>query len=386
MNAIDGTSTPATSATPVGISAEAGERLRNLRIMINGVGNIGSFLALFLAPLVGFVRLVDRGIVKPHNAGNQIYAPSAIDRAKVDAMAKLLTDRAPRLEIDRRRIDLEDLAWGDFTDIDVVTGALDSLRGRQILSEHAYPLLIPYIDGGVGDELATRVQVLLPRGACLECDWSAHHYRQVATENPCHGNGDSSGRADTGGVGYRTLAPSCVGAATAAMMVAQLIRLASDAPPVESYEITGAMLPGRFIASRRRRNAACRFHHQVQPPEFGLDTPFSDATVGDVIQMLRMRYGTGAVQVEARRGVFPQSLFANTRHVDLDSLIPLSDIHLSKLGLTDRDRLVVNVANRPRFEHMRLGASPRRSCSVVLPPGQARTESELENGLESGLR
>ena len=275
MAAIDSNACQAVS--PVGIPESARDRLQSLRVMIVGLGNIGSYLSLLLAPLIGYARMVDRGHVKPHNAANQMYGPQMVDRPKVDATAQFLSTYAPQLMVDPRVADAEDLPWDDFADVDVVMAGLDSLLSRQTVSERTYPLKIPYIDGAVGEPLLTRVQVLLPGQGCLQCDWSPNHVRQVASEHPCEPGGSP--------IRPRTLAPNCAGAAAAATMVAQLIKLFSDQPPTTSYEITGDLLAGRSVASRRRLNDACRFDHQT-PVEFGLDVAFPEATTGHLVRLL----------------------------------------------------------------------------------------------------
>ena len=230
--------------------------LRNARVLIVGLGNIGSFLAVLLAPLVSFVRLVDRDVIENHNAWNQCYAPHQEGKTKVDAMGDWIRQLAPHVQIEHRVADLKDLPWGDFADVDVALAGLDSLRARQMLSEKLQPLRIPYIDGAVGEPLLTRIQVLLPDSACLECQWGEAHYRQLATEYPCHPHRTTPSP--------RTTVAGCVGAATAALMVAQCTRLFSPEPPRESYEINGDLLTGRFRLATRRRNARCRFpHHDV---------------------------------------------------------------------------------------------------------------------------
>ncbi len=315
-----------------GVSAAIGQRLIDCRVMIAGLGNIGSFLALLMAPLVGSMRLVDRDVVEPHNAVNQLYGPQTAGCTKVDSIARILTHQAPTLRIEQHAIDLQDLPWGYFADIDVCFGGLDSLWARQVVSERTYSLGIPYVDGGVGKPLLAAVKVLLPGQACIECSWTNRHYRQLATEVPCSGGAKKTAR---------TLSPACAGAAVASLMVAQFIRLFSDSPPSESYEISGDLVTGRFVSSRLRRNQACRFGHETGPREYGLGLDFERATLGDVADRLRTLFGQQDLQLEVRRGIFDQPMFAPSRHVGLEGLLRLGTRRLVDVGLTPRDRFIV---------------------------------------------
>lgn len=332
-----------TGSLPNGDSASLANQLKRCRVMIAGLGNIGSFLALFLAPLVGFVRLVDRDWIEPHNATNQLYGPDKVDCMKVEAVADLLKQRAPELRLEQHATDLEDLPWGYFADIDVCFGGLDSLRTRQIVAERTFTLGVPYIDGGVGEPLLARVQVLLSGQACIECGWSHRYYRQLATEVPCHGG---SARI------ARTLSPACVGATVAGLMVAQLIRLFSESPPTASYEISGDLVAGRFVSSQLRRCKKCRFGHEIQPCEFGLETDFEHATLANVVELLRSRFDEQDLQIEVRRGIFDEPLFASSGFVGLQQLSHHEPSRLADLGLTSRDRFVIRSSSGT--SHLRL--------------------------------
>jgi molybdopterin/thiamine biosynthesis adenylyltransferase len=314
-------------------SATDADCLRTKRVLLVGLGNIGSFLATLLAPLVAFVRLVDRDVVELHNTLNQSYAPQHEGLTKVEVTAGRISTLSPTLNVERRVADLEDLPWGDFADVDVGLGALDALRPRQLMSEKLYPLQIPYIDGAVGDPLLVRVQILLPDSACLECNWGAAQYRQLAIEYPC---------LSTAPAAPGTIAPGCAGAATASAMVAQLMRVFGADPPRESYEINGGLLAGRFIKSRRRRNEQCRFDHQSVQRVIRVERPFAEATISDLISAVRRDFGRQRVQLEFRRGILTAGLFGPSRFALPEQLHLLGARRLAEFGLTPKDRVVVH--------------------------------------------
>ncbi len=329
--------------------AEATERLRQSRVLLFGVGNVGSFAAEFLASGVSFLRIVDRDIVEFHNTANQLYSPGDVGRPKVEAIAERLHHVAPNLQVDPVRADVEDVPWEDFADVNLALGALDSLRARQVVSERLYPLQIPYIDGAVGDPLYSRVQVLLPGEACLECSWGPSHYRQIAIEYPC--------RPGTPTDAPPTAAPGCAGAVTAGVMIAQCLQLLTKNPPRESYEINGDCAVGKSVRSRRRRNPRCRFRHDVVPRTVYLPKAFADATITDLVQAIRHVVASQDVRLELRRGILNDELFGSSRYTALSQLERLEDQPLADWGFSPRDRIVIRTPDPKEALHLCLSHS-----------------------------
>jgi hypothetical protein len=324
----------------------APDRLRSARVLLAGLGNIGSYLAGLLAPLVAFVRLVDRGAVALRNTENQYYGPDCEGQAKVDATAGRIERLAPTLTVERRAADLEDLPWGDFADVDVGLAGLDSLRARQVFAERLYPLGIPLIDGAVGDPLLVRVQVLVPGHACLQCSWG-EEYRHLAAEYPCQ----EGKPADA----PRTLSPNCGGAVTAGMMMAQCLRLFGAAPPSESYELHGDLLSGRFLTARRRPTERCRYCRTLRGgvvPVIPLTKPFLEATIADLITAAERATGPRSVRLEFRRGILADSLFGGQLFAEPAQLRHVRHVRLEDFGLTRTDHVVVHASGQPCVTHI----------------------------------
>jgi molybdopterin/thiamine biosynthesis adenylyltransferase len=227
-------------------------------VLVAGLGNIGSTLpGLLLQAGFGGLRLVDRDRAEEKNLIAQDYRPEDVGRLKAEVIAERQRLRFPGLSIEAWPADLEDLP-ARAACVDLVLGALDSRRARQVLvSELAWPLGVPVIDGGVGDGRIGRVQVFRPSAAaaCLECTWGAADYRLAAAEYPCVPGGPSQ-VAPTG-------APAYLGGFTASVMVNEALRLLESAPG-ESYEIVFDL---NHLALRRfalKRDSRCRFDHKIR--------------------------------------------------------------------------------------------------------------------------
>src|SRR5688500_10532183 len=118
-------------------------------VLIAGLGNICSPLAgLMVRQGVERIVLVDRDRVEAKNVQGQDYRPEDVGHFKTDATARRLREIAPSAELVAHSGDLEDLPHG-MVKVDLVLGALDSRRARQVLQELVWPLGVPLIDGGV---------------------------------------------------------------------------------------------------------------------------------------------------------------------------------------------------------------------------------------------
>ena len=239
------------------------EQLRGQLVVIAGLGNIGSPLALLLGrslgPLGVRLRLIDRDLVEPKNLVNQAFGETSdIGRSKVGVIAGAIRRVCPSVDCDPRHIDLEDTSFDDFADAALCLGGLDSLRARQcLINDRAWPLSVPVIDGGVGEPALGRVHVFVPgpQTACPECSWSKTHYRQLAQEYPC----DPGRRAE----GPPTNVPAFVGAAVASVMASECWKWLSGQRLADSIEVSFDLDSRRFHTGRLHRAAACRFGHQV---------------------------------------------------------------------------------------------------------------------------
>lgn len=120
---------------------EAMRRLASLRVIVFGVGGVGSWCVESLVRSgVGHVTIVDCDRVSITNVNRQAMATSrTVGRIKVEAMRERLLEINPAADIDARaQVFCEETADSfDLDSYDYVVDAIDSLKDKMLLIELA---------------------------------------------------------------------------------------------------------------------------------------------------------------------------------------------------------------------------------------------------------
>ncbi|MGN1230211.1 MAG: ThiF family adenylyltransferase [Prevotella sp.] len=120
---------------------EAMERLASLRVIVFGVGGVGSWCAESLVRSgVGHITIVDSDKVCVTNVNRQAMATTkTIGQVKVEAMKERLLTINPYADIDaRQQIFSEETASSfDLDNYDFIVDAIDSLKDKMLLIEMA---------------------------------------------------------------------------------------------------------------------------------------------------------------------------------------------------------------------------------------------------------
>lgn len=148
------------------------EKLRRSKVVIVGLGGLGSASALYLAMAgVGYMRLVDQDTVELHNLHRQIlYGLDDLRYPKVEAAAQRIQQMNPDVKVESipenvRESNVEEIVRG----VDCVVDGLDNMRTRYLLNRACVRHKIPYIFGaaiGIEGNLSVFTP---PETPCLEC-------------------------------------------------------------------------------------------------------------------------------------------------------------------------------------------------------------------------
>lgn len=152
---------------------DAGQaRLASSRVLIVGVGGLGSPAAQYLAAAgVGTLGLVDDDVVDVSNLHRQpLYGTADVGRAKVDAAASRLAVVNPHVRVVRHETRLTRAnARAIITDYDIVLDGTDTFSARYAINDACVALGVPFVYGSVA-RFEGQVSVFAtPDGPCYRC-------------------------------------------------------------------------------------------------------------------------------------------------------------------------------------------------------------------------
>jgi adenylyltransferase/sulfurtransferase len=147
------------------------QRLLRSRVLIVGVGALGSPVALYLAASgVGTIGLADHDHVRLSNLQRQIiHSMDGLNRSKVAGAARTLSALNPEIKVEtiEKTID-EHNAMEQLGRYDVIVDGTDSFRARYLLSDAAYLLRKPLVHGSIF-RIEGQVTVFIPGRGCYRC-------------------------------------------------------------------------------------------------------------------------------------------------------------------------------------------------------------------------
>jgi len=147
------------------------QRLMQARVLIVGVGALGSPAALYLAAAgVGTLGLADQDRVRLSNLQRQvIHSMQGLDQSKVEVAARTVSSLNPdvRVETFAERVDTHN-AMALLGRFDVIVDGTDSFRARYLLSDASYFLRKPLVHGSIF-RIEGQVTVFLPGRGCYRC-------------------------------------------------------------------------------------------------------------------------------------------------------------------------------------------------------------------------
>lgn len=153
------------------LGAAGQERLLRSRVLIVGVGALGSPVALYLAAAgVGTVGLADHDRVRLSNLQRQvIHSMEGLNRAKVDGAGRTLSALNPDITVETIEETVDERnAMALLERYDVIVDGTDSFRARYLLSDAAYLLGKPLVHGSIF-RIEGQVTVFTPGRGCYRC-------------------------------------------------------------------------------------------------------------------------------------------------------------------------------------------------------------------------
>ncbi len=213
------------------IGVEGQRLLSQARVLIVGVGGLGSPVAMYLAAAgVGRLGLVDDDVVSLSNLQRQLlYDESQIGFSKVECAAKALAKLNSDVVVERYPYRLTaDNAQEIVSHYDYVIDGCDNYATRYIIDEVCSDLRIPYIYGAIG-EFSGQVAVFDYKGGVS--------YRMLYPDVECFCS------LNTGGMPVVGTTPAVVGVIQANQLLQLVCRFGS---PLVNELLTIDLLKMRF--------------------------------------------------------------------------------------------------------------------------------------------
>jgi len=148
--------------------AEGGLRSR---VLIVGVGALGSPVALYLAASgVGTIGLADHDHVRLSNLQRQIiHSMEGLNQPKVAGAARTVSALNPDIKVETIEETVDERnAMALLERYDVIVDGTDSFRARYLLSDAAYLLRKPLVHGSIF-RIEGQVTVFVPGRGCYRC-------------------------------------------------------------------------------------------------------------------------------------------------------------------------------------------------------------------------
>lgn len=154
-----------------GFGLEGQLRLLDARVLIVGMGGLGSPIALYLAAAgVGTLGLVDGDTVSLTNLQRQIiHGTPDVGRSKVDSAVESIIRVNPEVKVEKHELFLnEDNALDIIRDYDFVVEGSDNFSAKYLVNDACVMLGKPFCIGGI-NRYAGQVMTHRPGTACYRC-------------------------------------------------------------------------------------------------------------------------------------------------------------------------------------------------------------------------
>jgi len=151
---------------------EGQEKLKKSRILIAGLGGLGSAAAYYLtAAGVGALRIVDKDQVDLSNLNRQIlhWEPD-INRPKVESAKEKLSKLNPGIDLEIRKEEINEESLPELMNgCDLVLDGLDNFPTRYLINQQILRQGIPFIYGGILGMMGMTTVIQPGQTPCLKC-------------------------------------------------------------------------------------------------------------------------------------------------------------------------------------------------------------------------
>lgn len=155
-----------------GVGAEGQEKIKSARVLVIGVGGLGSPVAMYLAAAgVGTIGLADDDVVEATNLQRQVlYGNDDVGRYKAERAAERLEAQNPGIHVNvyKTRVDTENIREL-VRDYDFIIDGVDNFSTKFLINDACVIEKKPFCHGGVV-QFHGQVMTYVPgNGPCYRC-------------------------------------------------------------------------------------------------------------------------------------------------------------------------------------------------------------------------
>lgn len=172
------------------IGEEGQQELRKAKVLIVGLGGLGSISSYYLAAAgVGFLRVVDRDVVELGNLNRQLlHSTEDLGRPKVESASEKLLRLNPACHVETAIVNVVDEnAMGLAKGCGLIIDATDNVKTRHVLNRVSLEKRIPFIYGGINGWNGMASTFIPGKTGCFACLFSPERVRTSEAEFPALG-------------------------------------------------------------------------------------------------------------------------------------------------------------------------------------------------------
>ncbi len=154
-----------------GFGCEGQKKLADAKVLIVGLGGLGSPVAMYLASAgIGKLGLIDADVVDVTNLQRQIiHSESSVGIEKTESAKKKISELNSKTEVETYNFFFDsDNAESIAKDYDFIVDCADNNKTKFLINDVCVKLQKPYCHGSI-TEFSGRVFTHLPSTACYRC-------------------------------------------------------------------------------------------------------------------------------------------------------------------------------------------------------------------------
>jgi molybdopterin/thiamine biosynthesis adenylyltransferase len=154
------------------IGGKGQKKLREARVLVVGVGGLGSPASYYLAAAgIGTLGIVDSDVVETSNLQRQIlHRTDDIGRPKTESATEQIRALNPGVDVEKHQVRLsKDNVEQIIRDYDVIIDGVDNFAARYLLHDACFFGKKPFVEAGVLQFLGQIMTIVPGQGPCYRC-------------------------------------------------------------------------------------------------------------------------------------------------------------------------------------------------------------------------